>query len=66
MYAGWLTPESRSTPAGIRRTGDEAPRRRADTRNMSGVLIVLLLVIAAIGVEQAFEELVTVARGRRH
>ncbi len=32
---------------------------------MSGVLIVLLLVIAAIGVEQAFEELVTVARGRR-
>ena len=33
---------------------------------MSGVLIVLLLVIAAIGVEQAFEELVAVARGRRY
>ena len=33
---------------------------------MSGVLIVLLLVIAAIGVEQGVEELVTVARGRRH
>ena len=32
---------------------------------MSGVLIVLMLVIAAIGVEQGLEELVGVARGRR-
>jgi hypothetical protein len=32
---------------------------------MSGVLIVLLFVIAAIGVERSLEELVTVARGRR-
>jgi hypothetical protein len=32
---------------------------------MSGVLVILLLVVAAIGVEQGLEEIVALARGRR-
>lgn len=32
---------------------------------MSGVLVILLLVIAAVGVEQGLEEIVVLARRRR-